>query len=125
MLIPCHPDLFFDSLCVQHTGFWYQFLACIIFLDSLKNIRVTAAIPIFFVKFRTCHAYFSKTTFFTTFLVTFPSLHQFFRKFGKISGSRQPSFIFFVKLSACHPDINKTVCFIHFVFNILNTGINS
>ena len=52
-------------------------------------------------------------------LVLIPRLHQFFRKFGKISGSWPPSSIFFVKLEPCHPDIYKTAFSIHFVFNYL------
>ena len=52
-------------------------------------------------------------------------LHQFFRKFGKLFGSWRPSLIFFVKLEPCHPDIYKTALSIHFVFNILDTSINS
>ena len=38
-------------------------------------------------------------------VVLFPSLHQFFRKFGRMTGSWRPSLIFFfVKLGPCHPD---------------------
>ena len=56
-------------------------------------------------------------------LVLIPRLHKLFRRFGRISGSWQPSF--FVKLAPCHSGHFKAAYPIYSIFNILHSSINS